>query len=83
MESFKNNLYEKRKERRKIERNECKIDENEFYEENNNLNFDLYDFIEKEYTESFKEMIKKEIGKQLEKESNHSREDSNTFLLIN
>lgn len=83
LESFKNELYEERRKRRKNERDEYKIDENEFYEENNNLNFDLYDFIEREYTESFKDMIKKEIGKQLEKESIHSRVDSNTYLLIN
>lgn len=83
LESFKNKLYEARKERRKNERDKCKIDENEFSEEDNNLNFDLYDFIEKEYTESFKDMIKKEIEKQLDKESIHSRQDSNTYLLIN
>ena len=80
---FINKLYKERKKRRKKEREELKIDKNEFLEENNNLNFDLFEFIEKEYNnDNFKDIIKEEINKQLSK-ANIQATDENSLLLIN
>ena len=64
LDSFKNDLLEERKERRKNEIK--KFFKNEFEEEENNLDIDLFKFIEEEHSDEFfkneiKNIIKKEL----------------------
>ena len=67
LDSFKNDLLEERKERRKNEIK--KFFKNEFEEEENNLDIDLFKFIEEEHSDEFfkneiKNIIKKELSGQ-------------------
>ena len=66
LDSFKEELLNDRKKRREEERMEFSLEKNEFENEVNNLNIDLFEFIMEEYTdEDFQDVIKKEIQKKL------------------
>ena len=66
LDSFKEELLKERKDRRKKEREELSLEKNEFENEDNNLNIDLFDLIMEEYSdEDFKDTINKEIQKKL------------------
>ena len=66
LDSFKEELLKERKDRRKKEREELSLEKNEFENEDNNLNIDLFDLIMEEYSdEDFKDTINKEIQKKI------------------
>ena len=66
LDSFKEELLKERKHRREKEREELSLEKNEFENEDNNLNIDLFDLIMEEYSdEDFKDTINKEIQKKL------------------
>ena len=66
LDSFKEELIKERKHRREKEREELSLEKNEFENEDNNLNIDLFDLIMEEYSdEDFKDTINKEIQKKL------------------
>lgn len=66
LDSFKEELLKERKQRREKEREELSLEKNEFENEDNNLNIDLFDLIMEEYSdEDFKDTINKEIQKKL------------------
>ena len=66
LDSFKEELLKERKHRREKEREELSLEKNEFENEDNNLNIDLFDLIMEEYSdEDFKDTINKEIQKKI------------------
>ena len=66
LDSFKEELLKERKDRRKKEREELSLEKNEFENEDNNLNIDLFDLIKEEYSdEEFKNIVDEEIQKKL------------------
>ena len=68
LNNFKKDLLKERKERREKERKEFSIENNEYKEEENNLELNLFKLVMEEYSdEEFQKVIKKEIEKQLNK----------------
>ena len=66
LNSFKDELLNERKKRREKERMDFSLEKNEFENEDNNLNIDLFEFIMEEYSdEDFQNVIKNEIQKKL------------------
>ena len=66
LDSFKKDKLNERKERREKERKEFLIEKNEFGDDENNFELDLFKFIIEEYTdEDFQNVIMKEIIKKL------------------
>ena len=66
LDSFKEELLKERNQRREKEREELSLEKNEFENEDNNLNIDLFDLIKEEYSdEEFKNIVDEEIQKKL------------------